>query len=541
MKKLTKEKFTYTPAVKKKDAIPLWFCFPSTYAVGMSGLGYLSLFKILDRNENVYPERIFTDTEKPVHNAKKVELMGFAVSFELDFLGIFKILEKYNIPLKSKDRGNECPVIFGGGPVLTANPEPYADFFDVILIGEGEEALTELIDAYNEVRHLKNKRDKLLHLAKIEGLYIPSLYDVEYNPDDTIKSFEGNHPEAPEKIKRRCAESLKNSIYSPIITEKSMFSNMFLIEVARGCPRRCRFCIASYLYLPARYPDYESITQAIDTGLNYTNKIGLLGALIADHPDFDKICEYILQKRKEKDFEVSVSSLRADKITPLIVKMLVECHQRQATIAIEAGSDRLREFINKHLSEKAIIENVKNAAVYGLSGLKIYGIIGIPTETQQDIDELVSLLAKLKKENKAFKLTLSISSFVPKAQTPFQWARREDGRILQEKSDYLRKELAQNKILFKPTSIKWDYIQAILSRGDRRLAPLIEQVYKNGGTIGSWNKSYKDLKEEKIHYIPSFDWYAVRERPYDETLPWYFIDIGFDKQVLQAEREKAYT
>ncbi|MDD3014691.1 MAG: radical SAM protein [Candidatus Gastranaerophilales bacterium] len=531
------EKFIYNPVPKDKDAIPLWFCFPSTYMIGMSSLGYLNLFKILDQNKTVYPERIFVDTETTVHNSKDIELAGFSFSFELDFLGFFRIFSKYNIPFRSKDRTSDHPIIFGGGPVLTANPEPYADFFDVITLGDGEEVLTELINAYEEVRYLENRREKLAHLAQIRGIYVPSLYDVEYNTDDTIRAYIRNNPKAPEILTKRCVETLTDCIYSPILTEKTMFSDMFLVETSRGCPRRCAFCLASYLNLPARFPEFKSIINSIDIGLNNSNKIGLLGALITEHPEFDRICDHILFKRKEKEFELSVSSLRADKITPFMIKTLVKCGQKNTTIAIEAGSERLRKVINKNLSEEEIRNSIKTARENGLSGLKIYGMIGLPTETQDDIIELVDLMNKLKKENKGFKLTLSISSFVPKAHTPFQWERREDTKELQEKNDYLKKELHKLGIEFKPTSVKWDYIQTVLSRGDRRISHLLEKVFAYGGSLGSWGRSYKEVIDGQD--CPTYDWYALRKRDYNEILPWDFIDAGVDKEILIKEHQKS--
>ena len=538
--KQAEEKFIYKPVTKNKDAIPVWLCFPSTYMIGMSSLGYLSLFRILDENPEIYPERVFTDTEKTEISPNQVEMIGFSFSFELDFLGVFKIFEKYKIPFEAKDRTPDHPIIFGGGPVLTANPEPYADFFDVILLGDGEEILNELIETYKSIKYLNNKEDILARLANIPGVYVPSLYKVDYNQDLTIKSIQRTRKDIPESIKRRCHEDLQKYLHSPIITHKSMFPDMFLVEIARGCPRRCRFCLASYLNFPARYPKYDDIINAIDLGLQNSHKIGLLGALIAEHPDFDKICKYLLKRREKEDFEISVSSLRADLILPETVKMLVEGGQRNTTIAAEAGSERLRRFINKNLDESQIADSVKIARENGLSGLKIYGMIGLPTETQDDIDELISLMKKLKNDNKGFKLTLSISSFVQKAQTPFQWEKREANKILQEKNDYLKKELAKAKIDFKPTSIKWGYVQSVLSMGDRRLSSLIKKVYRYNGTLGSWGRSYKELKEETDLNIPALDWYALREKPYDETLPWEMLDSGIDKAILQKEREISY-
>jgi len=567
------EKYTYTPAIKNNDAIQLWFCFPSTYMVGMSSLGYLHLFRLFDENPEVAPERVFTDTKKTSRSSREIELMGFSFSFEFDFMGLFKILEKYEIPFRAKDRGDDFPLIFGGGPVLTANPEPFADFFDFIIIGEGEEILDEIVQAYKKIRGVKNKpkqkgfsdlgkyelteesvisenrttnslptyykRKKLLELSKVEGIYTPSFYEPEYNPDKTIKKYAKLTEDAPERINKRYIKNLQKSIGTPIVAKKAVFPNMFMIETARGCPKRCRFCIASYLTLPARYPRVEAIKNAVDAGLEYSDKIGLLGALIAEHPNFEEICRHILERREEKEFGISVSSLRVDTITPLIIETLVKCGQKQNTIAIEAGTERLRKVINKNLNEEAIFKGVKIAHDNGLKGLKIYGMLGLPTETEEDIKQLAALMIRLKKENKGFNLTLSSSSFVPKAGTPFQWSERAKNNILESKNNYLRKELNLNKIIYKPTSIKWDYIQAVLSRGDRRLSRLLEAVYAFGGTLGSWNRAYREIGE--ILELPNFEWYGLRKRSYEEILPWSLINTGIKTDTLIQESKKAIS
>ncbi len=502
------EKYTYTPTSKNRDGIPVWFCFPCTYMIGMSSLGYLSLFKELDTNNDVIPEKIFTDTEKTLIMPKNVELAGFSFSFEFDYLGVFKILEKYKIPFRSKDRIDE-PLIFGGGPVLTANPEPFADFFDFIIIGDGENVLNEIVEVYKGVR-FSSRDEKLLKLSQIQGIYVPSLHK-----EDCI-------------IEKRVTKNFNDCVYSPIVTEKSFFKNTFLIETARGCPRKCRFCLASYLNLPARYPDVENIKSAIDLGLTVTNKIGLLGALIADHSCFEDICSYILNKRQEKEFEMSVSSLRADKISELAVKTLVACGQKHATIAVEAGNERLKKIINKNLNETQIRESVAIANKNGLKGLKIYGMIGLPTEETEDIIALINLMKILKTENKGFDLTLSVSSFVPKANTPFQWAGREDSKSLKKKNELLKKELAIAGIKYKPTSTRWDYIQAVISRGDRSLSCLIEETYKHNGSCESFTKSGLYL-----------DWYATRNIALTEKLPWEFINTGVSRETLENEYKKA--
>jgi len=532
MVKNSEEKFIYTPVAKAKDAVKLWFCFPATYMIAMASLGYLHLFRLFDENSDIYPERVYTDTEKLSIPFKEIEMIGFSVSFEFDFLGIFSIMSKHNIPFRSKNRDDSFPIIFGGGPVLTANPEPFADFFDVIIIGEGEEVLNELIMTYKEIRKLP-KKEQLIRLSQIEGVYVPSLYHVNYDTNGFISSLQPLTEDAPVLVKRRYIKNLCKSIHTPIITEKSVFPGMFLIETARGCPKRCKFCIASYLTLPSRYPESDNIMQNIDLGLSKANKIGLLGALITEHKDFKEICDYLLEKRKVKDFEVSVSSLRVDTITPKIIETLVKCGQKQTTIAIEAGSERLRTYIGKKLSEDGIKKGVKIASENGLSGLKLYGMIGLPSETTDDIKELCDLMIRLKKENKGFNLTLSVSSFVPKAQVPFQWEERATSSIIQQRNDYLRKELNKHKVIYKPTSIKWDYIQAVISRGDRRVSYLLEKVNELGGTIGSWARAHKELSSE-IN-LPDLDWYALRKREFSEILPWNHIISSLSKESLYQD------
>lgn len=527
------ENYIYSPAVKDANAIPLWFCFPSTYSIGMSSLGYLNLFRIFDTNSLVSPERVFTDTANTSHSAKDVELIGFSFSFELDFLGVFKILDKYAFPKRTEDRAENHPLVFGGGPVLTANPEPYADFFDFIIVGEGEEILGEIVNVYSECRSL-SRQEKLKKLAEIQGIYVPSLFAIEYNADNTVKAVDTSLP--IKKVDRRVTSSLDDCFHTPISTENTMFSGMFLVEVARGCPRRCRFCLASYLTLPARYPDADDIIESIDIGLSQCKKIGLLGALITEHPEFSRICEYIRERRKTEDFEVSVSSLRADNLAPETVSMLAECGQKSSTVAVEAGSDRLRKLINKNLTREQILSSVKTARENGLSALKIYGMIGLPTETMDDIAELAELMNELRLQNKGFKLTLSISSFVPKAQTPFQWELREDNSSLQKKTDFLKKQLLKTKVDFKPTSLKWDYIQAVLSRGDRRLSPVLEKVYEFEGSLGSWGRAYKETSSE--YSIPTLDWYALRQRDMDEILPWQHIDSGVGLDILKKDSQR---
>lgn len=511
---------------QKNPEINIWMAFPAMETFGMSALGYMSIVKTLDLREDYYVEKIFTDTTNTKLKPADVDILGISVSFEIDFLGFFKIFENYKIPFKSKDRDENTPIVFGGGPVLTANPEPYSEFFDFIIIGDAENIDTHIIDVIKNNKD-KSKSEILKILSTVEGIYVPSL--TAFNLAKGVT----NKDESSLTVKKITAE-LSKCITTPVLSEKSFFSNTYVIEMVRGCPQRCGFCLASYLNLPSRFCSLEEIKNSIDTGLKYTNKIALLGALITAHPEFDKICEHILEKKKEyPELELSVSSLRADSISPIIIQTLVACGQKHSTIAIEAGSDRLRKLINKNLSEKQIFETVKTAQENGLKGLKIYAMIGHPTETMDDIKEMVSLAKKLKTQFKTFEFTFSFATFVPKAHTPFQYCQREETKTLEKKYEYLKKEFHKIGVKIRTSSVKWDYWQALLSRGDRRICDLLIEVYQNGGNLGAFKQSYKHLQEKGL--LPNSDEITLNKRELTETLPWDFIDINPSNEALKKE------
>lgn len=514
------EKYLYeTTKNKDTDAdFNVWMAFPGISAFALSSLGYLWLFKTIDMLEDVNIERISTDTSKTRLMLKNIDLIGFSFSFDLDFLNIFKMLEKHKIPLKSADRTEDCPIIFGGGPVLTSNPEPFRDFFDFIIIGDGEEINVQAIQTC-KVNKGKPKAEILKELSKIDGIYVPSLEAIEKN-----------------KIKKATCP-LSECIYTPILSEKSFFKNTFIIEIARGCANRCGFCMASYLNLPHRFVEYEQIIEAIDLGLQHTNKLALLGALISAHPRFNDICDYIYTKWQENPkIEMSVSSLRADSVEPNVIKTLVACGQKNSTIAIEAGSDRLRKVINKNLTEEQIFKTVQVAKENGLKGLKFYAMIGLPTETQEDLKEMIDLMKKIKQTHKGFDIGFSFSSFVPKPNTPFQWCAREDIKSLEKKQNYLKKEFHKLGIKANFSSIKWDYYQALLSRGDSTLCDYVLEVYKAGGNIGAFKSEYK--KFAKGRNLPDSDYYAARQIGLDEDLAWDFIEISPGKEFLKKEYKR---
>lgn len=527
--KTANETYLYSPADKLSDSVKLWMSFPAGYNIGMSALGYLSMVKLFDTNPKANPEKIFTDTEKTQHDIREVRLIGFSFSFEFDFINIFKMLEKYQIPLYAQDRNDSFPLLFAGGPVMSANPEPFAEFFDFIIVGDGENS-NEIIEVLYQNPHL-SKHELLDKLGELDGIYIPSRYEINYNQDLSIASISPD-----DKVKKITKQNL-DCMASPIVTPDTMFSNNCLIEIARGCPQKCAFCLASYANLPFRYPPLEQIIEAIDLGIEKAGKVGLLGALVSAHPQFDEITDYIMNKLESQKFEVSISSLRADRINPKIVQMLVKAGQKTSTIALEAGSQRLRDFINKRLNEEQIFDSVRVAAENGLTGLKIYSMIGLPTETMADIDELCSLMKRLQKEFKGFALTLSSSSFVPKAHTPFQWYGRENLKTLEAKNDYLKKHLHIAGIKYRPTSIKWDNIQGLIARGDRRISEVLVEFCKHSASLGSINRAYKECMSSTQN-LPSFEWYANRDISCEEILPWEMISYDFTKEDLAKEVER---
>lgn len=505
------EKFLYNNLKNKNADFNVWMAFPGIYSFSMSSIGYLWICKNIDLLEDVNLERICSDTKKTKFMLNDVDLIGFSFSFDLDFLNIFKILDKYKIPLKSKNRDENHPLIFGGGPVLSSNPEPFREFFDFIIIGDGEDVNIEAIKICKTNAN-KSKDEILKELSLLEGIYVPKY---------------------PQKVKKVSC-GLSECVFTPILSEQSFFKNTFIIEIARGCSNRCGFCLASYLNLPQRFVEYEKIIEIIDLGLSHTNKIALLGALISSHPKFEDICSYIYSKVQEDcDVELSVSSLRADAIEPNVIKTLVACGQKNATIAIEAGSDRLRKIINKNLTDEQILKTVEVAKENGLKGLKVYAMIGLPTEIQNDLKEMVALVKKIKQLHKGFGLSFSFSTFVPKPHTPFQWCGREDVKSLEKKQNYLKKEFHKLGVKANFSSPKWDYYQALLSRGGAELNDYVLKVYELGGNLGAFKTAYKEIA--KKNNLPDSDFYAVREYDLDENLPWDFIDIPPGKEFLKKE------
>lgn len=501
------ETFLYDRVIKKDYDYKMWFFFPGCEAFALSSLGYLWLFKNIDETEDIAIERIYSDTQTTKLMRGEISLVGISNSFDMDFLEVFSFFEKNNFAFKAKDRTDADPLIFAGGPVITANPEPYCEIYDFMIIGDGEDVNTAVINLCKSNKN-KPKSEILNILSRIEGVYVPS---------------------AGQKTIKKVTKKLTECVYTPILSKKSFFSNTFIIEVERGCANRCGFCLASYINLPLRFVPYDKIIDAIELGLANTNKIALLGAQLTAHPKFENICRYIENKiNNGKNIEMSVSSLRADSFKPAIINTLVKAGQKNLTLALEAGSERLRRVINKNLTEEQIFAAVDAAAGCGLKGLKFYGILGLPTETQEDVNEIVELTKRIKQRHKSFEISYGFSTFVPKAHTPFQWCGREDENILEKKVRFLTKELNKTGVKISVSSLKWDYWQAVLSRGGRELTDFLIETYRLGGKTGAFKKAAKVL-----HINPDF--YAVKNYALTDDLPWDKISIRPEKDFLIKE------
>jgi radical SAM superfamily enzyme YgiQ (UPF0313 family) len=517
------ERLLFTPATPDTDAIPTIFAFPNEYTVGITSLGYQVVWATLAMRDDVQVSRLFTDTHEQL--PRKPELLGFSMSWELDYVNILNLLESLEIPIATSARDNNHPIVFGGGPVLTANPEPFTDFFDVILLGDGEDLLGNFINAYKEVRNA-SRQIQLKALAQVPGIYVPSLYEVEYHSlDGAIKSIKPISPEIPAVVQKQTYRGNVLSA-STVVTEKAAWENIYMVEVVRSCPEMCRFCLASYLTLPFRTASVEeSLIPAIERGLAVTNRLGLLGASVTQHPEFETLLDYISQPKYD-DVRLSIASVRSNTVTVQLAQTLAKRDTRSLTIAIESGSEKLREIINKKLHNDEIIQAAVNAKAGGLSNLKLYGMAGIPGEESEDLEQTVAMMRAVKKAAPGLRLTLGCSTFVPKAHTPFQWF--GVNRQAEKRLQFLQKQLKPQGIDFRPESYNWSIIQALLSRGDRRLSQLLQLTRNFGDSLGSYKRAFKQLKGQ----IPDLDFYVHADWSTEQVLPWSHLQGPLPQSTL---------
>ena len=525
---------------------PICLVFPNYYHVGMSNLGFQLLYQHLNSLQGVVCERAFLpekgEWEEYVRSntpllslescrpLPQFQIIAFSLPFENDFLQLLSILHLAKIPLKTKERDERVPLIMAGGAAVTLNPEPLAPYVDLFCIGEGEEVLVDLLNVFQGGRS-GGRRGFLEEAARIEGVYVPALYQATYDGHGFIKEFSPMEGTAPAQVKRRWIKNpSRHPSHSAILTPLTEFKDMFLLEVNRGCPGRCRFCAARALHLPFRNREMDTLIKEANLGLQKGRRIGLVGSALTDHPRFTELCEYIV----EKGGKISIASIRADAITDKLANLLALSGYRTVAIAPEAGTERLRKVVRKGFTEEEILTSVEVLAAHGIKNLKLYFIIGLPTETPEDTEGILDLTKRIRHQmvkggRTAGGITLSINPFIPKAWTPFQWHPFEEVKSLKEKIKVIKKGLRNVPRLRVLHELpKWGYIQTLLSTGDRRMAEPLLLAFQ---TKEDWRFA---LRESYINP----DFWAYRKKKKDETLPWDFIDHGLDKESLWKEYEE---
>lgn len=540
---------TVNPHAGQKVAI----VYPNTYFVGMSNLGLHIIYEEINLRNDSVCERIFlpekkeleaydktktplmsVETQRPMH---QFDVVAFDVTFEMDYFHIPLMLRHGRVPIMGKDRTEFDPIVIAGGPCATFNPEPFADFIDAFIIGEGEGIVSRVLDIIRDGKMEGLDRHAILRqLANISGVYVPSLYVPIYSDDGEFKGYhiaEG----APKTIKRHF-EMLTSGGETVVATNYTEFGAMYIIEVARGCGRHCRFCMAGYCFRVPRVRPLEILKEGVDRAEKLGKKVGLMGAAISDYPEVDELVTYI----RSKDMRYSCASLRADSLTQAVVDGLADSGQKTITIAPETGSERLRRVINKGISEEHLQNAATLSAKSGIQHMRLYIMIGLPTETDEDIDAIVGLAertqAHMAEVGCKGRLTLSINPFIPKPFTPFQWMAMDNQKTVEKKLQYIKKALQKNRrIEVLVESPKEAYIQGVLARGDRRLGAVLVACAADRGS-----KSFKaEMKAAGL----DMDEMNYRERSFDEFLPWSHLDMGMDDGYLEMEWKRsvdeAYT
>ena len=540
---------TVNPHAGQKVAI----VYPNTYFVGMSNLGLHIIYEEINLRNDSVCERIFlpekkeleaydktktplmsVETQRPMH---QFDVVAFDVTFEMDYFHIPLMLRHGRVPIMGKDRTEFDPIVIAGGPCATFNPEPFADFIDAFIIGEGEGIVSRVLDIIRDGKMEGLDRHTILRqLADISGVYVPSLYVPIYSEDGEFKGYDIAEG-VPKTIKRHF-EMLTSGGETVVATNYTEFGAMYIIEVARGCGRHCRFCMAGYCFRVPRVHPLDILKEGVERAEKLGKKVGLMGAAISDYPEVDELVNYI----RSKDMRYSCASLRADSLTQAVVDGLADSGQKTITIAPETGSERLRRVINKGISEEHLQNAATLSAKSGIQHMRLYIMIGLPTETDEDIEAIVGLAertqAHMEKVGCKGRLTLSINPFIPKPFTPFQWMAMDNQKVVEKKLQYIKKALQKNRrIEVLVESPKEAYIQGVLARGDRRLGAVIAACAADRGS--------KSFKSEMKAAGLDMDDMNYRERSFDEFLPWSHLDMGMQEGYLEMEWQRsldeAYT
>ncbi|GAA4653145.1 TIGR03960 family B12-binding radical SAM protein [Anaerocolumna aminovalerica] len=562
----------------KKDLnnidIRFCMCFPDVYEIGMSHLGIQILYDMFNRREDTYCERVYSpwvdldkimrekqiplfalESQEPIKN---FDFLGFTVQYEMCYTNILQVLELSQIPIYAKDRTEDDPIVLGGGP-CTYNPEPIADFFDFFYIGEGETVYNEILDLYKENK-LKGgtKKEFLEKAAEIEGVYVPAFYDVEYNPDRTIKSFTKKNAHGKDAIKKQVEISMNETYYpkKPLVPYIKATQDRVVLEIQRGCIRGCRFCQAGMVYRPIRERNLEFLKEYAYEMLKNTGheEISLSSLSSSDYSSLQELVYFLIDEFSSKGVNISLPSLRIDAFALDVMSKVQDVRKSSLTFAPEAGSQRLRDVINKGLTEESILKGAMDAFNSGWNRVKLYFMLGLPSENNEDIEGIAVLSDKIAREyytipkdqrNGKVSIVSSTSFFVPKPFTPFQWSRMNTAEEYLEKQHFLRtkfnEQLNRKSIKYNWHEAELSVLEGVFARGDRRISKVIYDAYKAGCLYDSWSEHFKYELWEKAFEDNQIDmaFYTSRERVKEEILPWDFIDAGVTKDFLWREYDRA--
>ena len=562
----------YNQIIKDKTQVDLRlaFCFPDTYEIGMSNLGMSILYHTMNSLDFVWCERVFAPWGDMYDEMKKAGLplyalesgdsldkfdaIAFSIGYEMAYTTVLDMIDQAGLPLHASERMALLPLVFAGGSACV-NAEPMADFIDLFVVGEGEEMNNELLTLLRTAK-LENwsKRDFLKKAAQIGGVYVPSLYDIAYNDDGTVASITPKDG-APEKVLKRVIVDLDKAPYptNPIVPSTEVVHDRVNLELFRGCVRGCRFCQAGYIYRPIRAKKYETLVkQGIETLKNTGHEdVTLLSLSTSDYRPLPQLCDGLLDYCESRSIGLSLPSLRADNFSMEIMEKLQKVRKSGLTFAVEGGSQRLRDAINKNVTEDDLLHTCAIAFAGGWNSVKLYYMLGLPTETDEDIVGIADMAGRIlhcwrenaRNKNRGVKITVSTSCFIPKPHSPFQWEPQISKEEYLRRVNLLRASINSRNVVYNWHDADTSVVEAVLSRGDRRLGKVLEEVWRNGGRLDAWTDyfSFERWMDAMEKHGLSVSFYAERERSVDEVLPWDMIDVGVRKDHLRREREKCYT